>query len=223
MRAIKRLLQSPVISVVLMVACVVTCCSTWLVAAYISEVLEDYPTTLSDTEVAVDPGVLSTDSYEEWYQMARQLLSDQGWESSRNLTLLNGQVPCSSPSSLNSLHFGFTDVEFATVIPHLKVASVGLDRSTGMASVQIEDRGPGLGKHHAIDLSEVTVEPYEAVALAEAQGGQALRDQLENACNIVFVLSDYVWYIDYLDKATSSLPALTVKVNARSGQVNTKY
>ena len=183
----------------------------------------DFFSTLLDTEVALDPGVSSTDSYEEWYQIARQLLSAQGWESSRNLALLNGQVPCDSPNSLNSLHFGFTGVEFATVIPHIKVASVGLDRSTGMASVQIEDRGPGLRKHHAMDLSEVTVGPYEAVALADAHGGQVLRDQLENACDIVFVLSDYVWYIDYLDKATSSLPALTVKVNARSGKVNREY
>jgi hypothetical protein len=223
MRAVKRLLQRPGILVALMIACTLMCCAAWLVAAYISEVLEDYPTTLLDTEVTVDLGTLSTDSYEEWYQMARQLLSDRGWESSRNLTLLNGQVLCSSPSSLNSLHFEFTSLEFATAIPHLFVASVGLDYSTATASVQIEDRGPGLRKHRAMDLSEVTVGLYEAVTIAEAHGGQALREQLGNACDIIFVLSDYEWYIDYLDKATSNLPALTVKVNARSGRVNAEY
>jgi hypothetical protein len=223
MRAVRRLLQRPGILVVLMIACALMCCAAWLVAAFFSEVLEDYPATLLETEVTVDPGVLSTDSYEEWYQKARELLSDRGWESSGNLTLVGGQVLCSSPSSLNSLHFAFSSVEFATAIPHLKVASVGLDYSTATASVLIEDRGPGLREHRAMDLSEVNVRLYEAITIAEAHGGQALREQLGNACDIVFVLSDYEWYIDYLDKATSSLPALTVKVNARSGRVNAEY
>jgi hypothetical protein len=226
MRAIDRLFQRPGISVALLVAavvaCAVMCCAAWLVAAYVSEVFEDYPTTLLDTEVTVDPDALQTNSYEEWYQTARQLLTDRGWEPSGNLTLLNAQVPCSSPSSLYGLHFGFTSVQFATAIPHLNMASVTLDCSTGTASVQIEDQGPGLRKHRTMDLSEVTVGLNEAVTIAEAHGGQALRHQLENACDIIVTLSDYEWYIDYLDEATSSLPALTVRVNARSGRIDTK-
>jgi hypothetical protein len=198
------------------------CCAAGFVAAYTSEVLEDYPITLLDTEVTVDPAGLSTGSYEEWYQLARQLLAERGWESSRNLTLLNGQLLCSSPRSLESLHFGFTSVEFATAIPHLRVASVGLDYAAATVSVQIEDRGPGVRKHRAMDLSGVVVGLYEAVTIAEAHGGQALREQLGNMCDINVVLSDYEWYIDYLDRATSSLPALTVKVNAKSGRVSTE-
>jgi hypothetical protein len=222
MRAVKGPLQRPGILVVLVVACGLMCCAACVVAGFISEALDDFPRVLLDTKVTLQPAGLCAGSHEEWVHVASRLLSERGWGPSGRLTRLRGHLLRGSPSSLSTLDFEFTKVEFATVIPHLKVASVGLDCSTGIASVRIEDRGPVTRRHTPMDPSEVAVGLQEAVVIAEAHGGQAVREQLGSACLIVIVLSDYEWQISYLDKAISSQPALTVKVNARSGQVNTE-
>lgn len=222
MMTAKRLLPSAEISIALIVACALTCCLAWCGVAYLSEWLEEYPIPLADDQVMIDRGALSADSYEEWLQMARQLLSERGWGSFDNLTFLAGDTSCASPTSLTRTYFVFADVEFTTVMHHLKVASVSLP-SWGVASVEIEDRGPVLRKQRAMDLSRVTVGLYEAVAIAEAHGGRALREQMGNECHIGFLLSDYEWSISYYDRAASDLPALTVHVNAKSGRVDIEH
>ena len=227
MMADRRLLQRSgvlvALVVLLVVACGLICCAaSWVVVVWVKDDMELYPRTLLDTEVAVDPGVLCAGSYEEFVQVASQLLSERGWEPSEKPPWVGGDMPCGSPSSLNNIDTYFTMVDFATGLPHLKMGYVGLDCSAGIAHVWIEDRGLDIEWQRPMDLSKVAVGLHEAVTIAEDLGGRTVREQMGTECDIRFWLVGYEWGMDYLNDAEFGVPVLTVRVNARSGRVNTE-
>jgi hypothetical protein len=222
MRAVKWLLQWPGILVALVVVYGLMCCAALVAVVWVKDEMELYPRALLDTHAFVDAGALCTGSDEELVQVASQLLSAHGWEPFGKLTQLRGDMPCGSPIPPNSLHASFTRVDLTGGLPHRMVASVGLDCSTGIASIQIEDEGPGLRRHKAMDLSRLAVGLHEAVSTAEAHGGRSARQQLGSACEIIAFLSDE-WRVWCFEEPTSGLPVLTVKVDALSGRVSTEY
>jgi len=196
--------------------CVALCCTIWLIYAVITD--EEY-TTLVNTEVLIDTSALpEKPTVSDWYAIAGQVLENNDWDLSANLTsVFYGDLPCQSGPALNVLAMSFADSYLNGPIPSVKYAEIILNRANSTASVHIYC-SPMRKLRPSLRLSEVEVGFYEALEIADRQGGQEFRDRVSDACNIGFFIdSDYVWKIDY-QKQAQYRERWEIWVDARTGE-----
>jgi hypothetical protein len=204
------------LSVIVALLCVAMCCTIWF--AYVVTTDEEY-TTLVDTKVLIDASALPEEpAIGDWYAIAVQVLKDNDWGLSPNLTsAFYGSLPCQSGPVLDTLTMNFADAYFNGAIPSVKYAEIILNRSNSTASVHIY-YSPMRWLHPSLRLSGVEVDFYEALEIADRQGGQEFRDRVGDACDIGFLIgSDYTWKIDYRKQAQYR-ERWGIWVNARTGE-----
>jgi hypothetical protein len=208
-----------VLAVVVLVVGIALCCAGTLVAGFADEFEEvDYPQVLIETEVPIDTSLLPEHPTEkDWYRITAQILEDNGWDLSPNLTMLDGFVPCQSYPALDRLNAHFADAYFVGVIPHLKMASVSLDQTTSTASVLITYQALRW-RHDTLDLSRMKVGLREALEIADRYGGQEFRESVSDRCVVSIYVTDYEWKIGYKELGQPTWSDLRIQIDAKSGK-----
>lgn len=198
--------------------CLVCGCIAVFTADWIEET--EYPT-LVDTTVTIDTSALPEKPTEDdWYPIALQVLEDNGWELPPNLVMLSSGIPCSPPAALQRLHLDFAATDLVGLIPHRKSASMYLDRTTSTAAVFIYDAGPGFALSHNLEFSEMTVGSREALEIADAHGGEELRKQMGDDCEVSIWIRKHTWEIHYHRVSEQpARPLLHIEIDARSGKI----
>jgi hypothetical protein len=179
-----------VLAVAVLVVGIALCGVAFFLAGLVDEFEEvESPQVLIETEVPIDISILPEYPTEkDWYRIAAQILVDNGWDLSPNLTMLHGFVLCQSYPILDRLNADFADAYFVGVIPHLKMASFRLDQATSTASVLITYQALRW-RHDTLDLSRMEVGLYEALEIADRYGGQEFRESVSNRCVVSIYLS----------------------------------
>ena len=173
---------------------------------------------LVDTTVTIDTSALPEKPTEvDWYPIALRVLEDSGWELPPNLVMLSSGLPCSPSAALERLRLEFTATDFVGIIAHHKAAVINLDRLTSTAAVFIYDAGPGLARSRNLVFSEMTVGLREALEIADANGGQEFRKQVDNGCEAIVWIHEHQWEIVYRESEQPTRSRLHVQVDARSG------
>jgi len=187
-----------VLAVILILGCVVSCCTIWLVYAIF---IDEEESLLVDTEVAIDTSALPTRPTEEdWYQLAVQILETHEWDLPPNLTNMGyASFPCAASPTLNAWSMSFEASYFNGIIPTRKSAYIVFNHATSTATVTINSI-PFLWPRRSavLDLSKITVDCYEAFEIADTYAGQEFRDSVNDACQMgLGMTSDYIWSIRY--------------------------
>jgi hypothetical protein len=202
------------ISAVLVIL-VFLCCLVWFLAA----MLDDYPETIVETEVAVKPGQLSMDStLEEWYDLGVQMLQEHEWDVSLDLTHLYASLQCTSKSQelvLDTVHMQFVGANFTGI----KLGEVYLQPANGTASVQINYE-PLRWRHADIDTTRIKVDWRQALEIAQQHTGSSFLREAGDRCLVGLALDRDVWEVSYGDSGASS-PWIgpTISIDARTGKV----
>lgn len=182
--------------VILGLGCILLCLVIWF--GYIALADDEY-VTLTDTEVALDANALPENPTEDdWYALAVQVLEAQGWNVSPNLTwLFTVGLSCAPNPTLNRLVMTFADFYMEGLVPSVKHAELEFDRAAGIVKVHIS-YSPMHWRHSTLDLSKTIVDFYQAIAIADAYGGQEFRESVNNACDMkVALTSRNVWSVVY--------------------------
>ena len=214
-----------VLTVVVAIACLgvaLACACGCLLAVFTANLIEEteYPI-LVDTVISIDTSVLPENATEkDWYPIALQVLEDSGWELPPNLVMLSSGIPCSPPAELERLHLDFAATDLVGFLPHYIGAQLYLDRRTGTAKVMIWDGGPRLAHSRTLELSEMTVDLRKALEIADANGGQEVRRQVDKSCEASIWIREHTWEIHYYyrEPEQSARTLLYVEVDARTGK-----
>jgi hypothetical protein len=198
---------------------VFVCCSVWFLAWFVDTIREIYSETVVETEVALEPGQLSMDSsMEEWYNLGVQMLGEQGWNDSPDLTLLYARFRCTPESQqpvLDSVHMWFARTYFTGI----KFGEVYLQPANGTASVEIAYE-PLRWRHTNIDTTRIKVDWHQALEIGRQHTGATFLTEAGDRCLVGLDLDENVWQVSYGDSGASS-PWIgpTISIDARTGQV----
>jgi hypothetical protein len=211
----ERLMLMSAVAVIL----VFVCCLAWFLAGFIDTIREVYSETMVETEVALEPGQLSTDStVEEWYDLAVQMLEEQGWNVSPDLALLYARFQCMPKSQqlvLDSVHMRFAGADFTGI----KFGEIYLWPANRTASIEIA-REPLRWRHANIDTTRIKIDWRQALEIGEQHAGTAFLREVEDRCLIGLQLDEYMWRVSYGDSGASS-PWIgpTICIDATTGKV----
>ena len=205
------------ISAVLVIL-VFVCCLVWFLTGFIDTIREIYSEQIVKTEVTLEPGQLSMDStLEEWYNLGVQMLEEQGWDDSPDLTLLYARFQCTPESQqpvLDSIHMWFARAYFAGI----KFGEVYLRPANGTASVEIAYE-PLRWRHTGINITRIKVDWRQALEIGGQHTGAAFLREAGDRCLIGLDLNENVWKVSYGDSGASS-PWIgpTISIDARTGR-----
>lgn len=209
---------------VVTVVFVIACCLVWFLAGFVADILEDYPRTIVETKVALEPGQLSMDStLEEWYDLGVQVLEEQGWDVSPNLSQISVDLVCSplpQEPTLRRVYMHFADAYFAGIVPSTKFARVDFEPSIDAASMEIAYQPLRWYKKY-LEVARIKVGWREATRIAQQHGGDSFQGKVQNSCHIDLWLYEYRWRISYSGGGggLSSSTGPTIWIDARTGKV----
>ena len=198
----------------------VFCCgAAWFTVVLVDELEEvDSPQILVEKEVTIDTSALPEHPTEEdWYSVAVEALQNSDWGLSPDLTRVSVLLPCQSDPVLDELDMDFADVYFDGVIPHLKMASVSLDRTTNTASVMISYQALRW-RRSPLGFSKMEIGLHQALAIADHYGGQEFREGVNDRCVMSIFVTDYEWRIGYKELGQPIWSDLRIRVDAQSGK-----
>ena len=197
----------------------IVCCLAWFWAWLVDTIRETYSETVVETEVALEPSQLSTDStVEEWYDLAVQMLEEQGWNVSPDLALLYARFQCMPKSqqlALDSVHMRFA----GAYLTGIKFGEVYLWPANRTASIEIA-REPLRWRHANIDTTRIEIDWRQALEIGEQHTGTAFLKEVGDRCLVGLDLDENVWQVSYGDSGASS-PWIgpTISIDARTGKV----
>jgi len=202
---------------------IVSLCSLVCTVAFMAYIVlaDDEYIDVMDIEMALDMSDLpESPTEDDWYALAVQVLEANGWNVSPNLTRLHStKLPCSPNPALNGLVMFFADSYMEGYVPSVKHAELVFNRTANTVEVHIS-YSPMHWGHSRLDLSKTKVDFYQALAIADAYGGRAFRDSVNDACDISVILtSRNVWLVCYRENG-QQWEDWEIRVNAITGKAS---
>ena len=176
--------------------------------------------TLVDTQVTIDTASLPPNpTIEDWYPIGLQVLQDNGWDLSPNLTGIGAITSCGYTLALDEIQLDFTSRYFDGLRPSVKRGWVSLDRRSNTASVYISYQAMQWVRSSGIDLAEVKVGIHEALEIADQYAGQDYRESVDNKCQVRVYLGSRGWRIKYRkEEERPQWETWTIWVDAVTGE-----
>ena len=205
---------------VAIVSAIVCCIVAWGMIGVIDED-EDVQCaqTLVDTEVTIDTASLPENpTTKDWYPIGLQVLQENGWDLSPNLTGFGAITSCGSDLVLDEVQMDFVDRYFDGLRPSTKWGWVSLSRRSNTASVLIEYQALQWVRSSGIDLAEVKVGAQEALEIADRYGGREYRESVNDKCRVSVDLWGKRWRIQYRGDDSSRWENWAIWVDAATGE-----
>jgi hypothetical protein len=201
--------------------CVVCCVAAWVGISIIDEDADvQEPQVLVDTEVTIDTTSLPENpTIADWYPIGLQVLQDNGWDLSPNLTSIGVVTSCGSSLVLDRVQLDFVDHYFDGFRPGVKWGRVSLDRHSNTASVHISYQALQWVWLSGIDLAGVKVGAQEALEIADRYEGQQYRESANDKCKMAIDLGSSGWRIRYRENDGSRWEDWAIWVDAETGAV----
>jgi hypothetical protein len=201
--------------------CVILCCAVAWGAIGVIDEAEDARNrqTLVRTEVAIDTSLLPENpTIEDWYPIGLEVLQDNGWDLSPNLTSMGTIASCEPGLVLDEVEMKFADRYFDELRPSIKWGWISLDRHSNTASVWIEYQALQWKHSASIDLTQVEVGLQEALEIADRHGGRDYRESVNNECNVNIDLWGDEWRIRYREDESSRWEPWIIWIDAATGE-----
>ena len=200
------------------------CCTACFFAALAYEIRQEGSETVLKTEVPLQPGQLPMEStVEEWYDLAVQMLEEQGWDLSPNLVEFSVHLVCSplpQKPTLRGLYIFFHDAYFDGTMPSTKSAYMSFKPSIDAVSIEITNYPLRWHRKH-LELDAIKVGWRDALRIAQQHGGDSFQARVQNLCRVGLSLDDHRWSVKYStggdDLPYSAGP--TIRIDGRTGEV----
>lgn len=207
------------------VAIASVCVMVFSVSCFVAGLADEYegveaPTTLVETEVGLDiQDVSGLHTLDDWQSKFYDLLQEAGWEYSPYLVSVSAGASCREPTQMNWIRMDFEAKEYSGIVPFLRYAATSYDPKTNGVSIRIEEQALRLKRASELDLSRYRIGFTEAIDIADINGGEQYKQDLNDNCGIAGYLRNGMWEILYSPEGPNTGPHLSVQIDAIMGSV----